>query len=114
MTMTTPATESSDSSELEAVAGSNGEARIELEGGDCRISLSGPERDDERTDWGKVLITALQTWESMIARVHANRIAEIWAEQGGRPGPASAGFIAEQSSERRNGMLPGGTGAMPV
>ena len=70
--------------------------------------------DDEDFDWRLAYQDGLKAWGDLFDRVHTARLEEIRAEQGGRPGPASAGFIAEQSSERRNGMLPGGTGAMPV
>jgi hypothetical protein len=103
-----------ESNEPAKATESIGEAEITLEGGDCRVTIRGPEHADDATEWAKALRSAFDVWAEMERVVHASRVREIKAEQGGSPGPASAGFQTEQSAERRNGLLPGGTGAMPA
>jgi len=94
---------------------SSGETELTLEGGGCRVTVRGPEGDGEdRTRWIDALKGAFATWTAMQEKVHAARLEEIKAEQGGRPGPASAGFIQEGMHEKRNETLPGGTGVRPV
>jgi len=107
-----------ESSELPEVAERNqpgGEAELTLEGGDCCVTVRGPERaSEEPTEWAKALLSAYDVWRQMYATVHAGRLEEIRAEQSGPVGSGSAGFIQESSPERRNQSLPGGTGARPV
>lgn len=91
-----------------------GEAELTVEAGDVRVTIRGPERADDPTEWSKALPSALAVWEHIFNKVHSARLEEIKAEQGGRLGPGQAGFVQEGMHERRNETLPGGTGARPV
>ncbi len=86
------------------MADETGEVELTLEGGGARVTVSGVE-------YG--LRVAFEIWAEMHKVVHEANMEEI-RTTGARPGPASAGFAMEQSAERRNGLLPGGTGALPV
>jgi hypothetical protein len=108
--MTKMVAESSEDAELKSV----GEAELTLEGGDCRVTVRGPERVGDNTEWTKALLSGFDIWKQMVATVHAARLEEIRAEQSGRLGPASAGFTTEGMHERRNETLPGGSGVRPV
>ena len=82
---------------------------IVLDGAGVSITIKG----DDKVDWGTLLPLIYGSWSSMADKAHALRLEEIAAEQGGRNGPASAGFIQEGAPEYRNQYLPGGTGVRP-
>lgn len=93
------ATESSEPAEpLEMVAGSNGETELTLEGGDCRVTVRGPEGSGEdRTRWVDALRGAHSTWLAMQKVVHAARMEELRVEHSVAGAGAGTGFVSERS-----------------
>lgn len=87
-----------ESSAYEVLTQGISEAELTLEGGGCRVTVRGPERDGDPTRWADALMSAFEVWAEMERVAHASRIREIKAEQSAPPGPASAGFTQERAS----------------